>query len=224
MTVSGVILAAGRGERFGWEKNKIFLQLQGRPILTHTVTAFLQSSAVSELVVVIREGEEEEVRRILAALSLSIRLVHGGETRRDSALAGVRASRGEIVLIHDAARPFPSQALIERVIEGARHHSAVVPVLSVTDTLLREARGRLLDPLDRRAWVRAQTPQGFRRALILPSLEAADPAVTDDASAVLAKGEDVHAVRGEVWNLKITHPEDLDLARAIAAQRTQNRE
>lgn len=217
---SGVVLAAGRGERFGGQTNKIFFPLRGRPLLHWSVEAFLSSGAVEELVVVIRPGEEGKVTEALAKVSLPWRAVYGGERRQDSARAGVEAARGEYVLVHDAARPLVSPELIRRVLKATEEFGAAVPVLPVVDTVRYVDEQGLLRPEDvpRAGLVRIQTPQGFRRALLLSALEHAERRglpLTDDAAAVLALGRQVAAVPGAPDNLKITHPEDLKLAESL---------
>jgi len=217
MSVSAVILAAGLGERMGSDGNKVLLDLCGHPILLYSVRAFRRVSAISEILVVVRPGEEEAVRTALGEFGKSIRFVPGGSVRRDSALSGVRAARGEYVLIHDGARPFASPELIERVIEAAVRHDAAIPVLDATDTLhVRSETDMLVRTLDRTTVVRAQTPQGFARSMILDALEQAPENVTDDAAAIMTRGHAVHCVDGAPRNVKITRPEDIPQAEEIA--------
>ena len=136
-------------------------------------------------------------------------------------VAGVRAALGDIVLIHDGARPFPTKTLIHSVLAEAARAKAAIPALPITDLLHHlEPRSTIttLPSLDIRLG-RAQTPQGFHRDLILRCLEAAPPEIRDDASAILLAGKAVATVPGERTNIKITQPEDLPLAEAIAALR-----
>jgi len=224
MRVTAVILAAGRGHRMGGSDSKTFLPIAGQPLLAHAFRAFATSPMIDEIILVVAPDEEDRVRGMLPPAALSISFVPGGDVRRDSSIAGVEAASGEIVLIHDGARPFPSPALIERVIRGAVEHGACAPVLPVADTLRPIADDGLLlpDPVDRRGLVRIQTPQGFRASLIRRALPLSPPDVTDDAGAVLALGGEVWGVTGEPTNLKVTVPGDLPLAEAIA-QRLQSR-
>lgn len=220
MDVSGVILAAGRGERFGGQENKALALLCGRPLLYHSLVAFARAGVVDELVVVARPGEEPLVEGALAEVPLPGRVVRGGERRQDSARAGVLAASGELVLIHDAARPLVSPELIRRVVAAARKHGAVVPILPVVDTIRRvDGRGFLkAGQVPREGLVRIQTPQGFRRELILSAYAQAEKRsflLSDDAAAVLAMGRPVAAVPGDPRNLKITYPEDLALAEGL---------
>jgi len=207
---SGIILAAGRSERFG--QDKIFSELRGAPVLLHSVRAFLEAGVVEELVVVARPGTEFRVASLLQDLDFPVKVVTGGRRRRDSSLAGVEASQGEFVLIHDAARPLVSPDLIRRVLASAEAHGAAVPVLPVVDTL-RYVEDGFLKPkaLPRAGLVAMQTPQGFRRDLLLPALREADEDLPDDAAALLARGIPVAAVPGDPKNLKITYPEDIGL-------------
>jgi len=218
MTAGAVILAAGRGERMRSEMRKAFLVLAGRPLFVHAVEAFARVPRIAEIIVVLHPDDLDEARSAVARPGRDVRFVAGGATRRASSLAGIRAATGDTVLIHDGCRPFVTADLIDRVLDGVERHGAVIPILSPTETLYRrDVDGhRLSQTVDRASIARAQTPQGFRRSLILHCLEAADPAVTDDASAVLAVGEPVFTVDGEAANLKVTHPEDLRWAEAFA--------
>jgi 2-C-methyl-D-erythritol 4-phosphate cytidylyltransferase len=215
---SGIILAAGRSERFG--EDKIFAELQGLPVLLHSVRAFLVAEVVEEIVVVARPGTEFRVAMLLQDLDFPIRVVTGGQRRRDSSLAGVEAACGEFVLIHDAARPLVSPELIKRVLDSAEAHGAAVPVLPMVDTL-RYVENGFLKPevLPRAGLVAMQTPQGFRRDLLLPALEECDEDLPDDAAALLSRGIPVAVVPGDRRNLKLTYPEDLALAQLFLSPR-----
>ena len=218
MRASGIILAAGRSERFG--EDKIFAELQGLPVLLHSVRAFLAAEVVEEIVVVARPGTEFRVAMLLQDLDFPIRVVTGGQRRRDSSLAGVEAACGEFVLIHDAARPLVSPELIKRVLASAETHGAAVPVLPMVDTL-RYVENGFLKPevLPRAGLVAMQTPQGFRRDLLLPALKECDEDLPDDAAALLSRGIPVAVVPGDRRNLKLTYPEDLALAQLFLSPR-----
>jgi len=219
---TAVVVAAGRGERLGAAENKVFLEIAGQPVLLHAVRALDTCPRIGELIIVVGEGEVDRTRAILGNASIGGRVVVGGATRRDSVLAGLREARGTVVLIHDGARPFPSQALIERVLEGTAHHGACVPVLPSIDTLRRvDEKGFLAGPpLDRSCIARMQTPQGFRTREILNAVEAGEGGIPDDATALMTSGGSVFTVPGEETNLKITVPADLEFARAIALSPT----
>lgn len=210
MRASGVILAAGKGERFGGDK--VFAEIRGVPVLVYSVRAFIASQAVSELIIVAQPGAEFKVAALLQELEFPWRVVTGGRRRRDSSLAGVEAAEGDYVLIHDAARPAVAPELIRQVLRAAETHGAAVPVVPVVETLRYVENGFLRpEVLPRPGLSAMQTPQGFRRELLLPALRAADADLPDDAAALLSQGLPVAAVPGDHKNLKITYPEDLAL-------------
>ncbi len=192
----------------------------GTTILARAAAALCRAR-VDELVVVARAEEAAIVAGLLPPLDVPVRIVAGGAERHDSSLAGVAAATGDIVLVHDAARPFPSRGLIDRVIEGALRYGACIPAIPVVDTLRRVDASDFAtaELVDRAGLVRVQTPQGFRAGLLREALEAWSGGTppTDDAAAVLAYGASVATVAGDIWNIKITAPADLDLAAHVAA-------
>ena len=216
MNVSAVVLAAGEGRRVGGDRNKIFLPVGGRPLLTRTIEQLACTERFSEFILVVRHGEEAQVRAILPPLVAPCRIVPGGAVRRDSSLAGVTAAAGDLVLIHDAARPFASKRLIEQIIAGAIRYGACVPALPIPDTL-RHASGDVLrvDIVDRSNLYAMQTPQGFNRELIKRCLTAHLGNLPDDAAAALAEDAPVHFIRGDLLNLKITSAGDFAVADRI---------
>ncbi|MCD6494935.1 2-C-methyl-D-erythritol 4-phosphate cytidylyltransferase [Candidatus Bipolaricaulota bacterium] len=219
--VSAIILAAGRGTRIGADRNKVLLEIASRPLLSYALSAFAACEQIDEIVLVVARSEEEAASTLLSGIDKDVKVVHGGTRRQDSSYAGVREAQGEIVLIHDGARPFVTSDLISRLIETAREHGACVPVLPVVDTLRQGRVGSPLEPapMDRSHLLRMQTPQGFSRRLILDALSETDFDVTDDAAALLARGIPVWSVLGEETNIKVTTREDLILAKMIAASR-----
>ncbi len=221
MRVSAVILAAGQGKRFGADKNKVFLDIWSRPLLHYSISAFACCEQVDEIVLVVASGEQEIVSSLIRDISKPLRMVLGGKRRQDSSLAGVQAASGEIVLIHDAARPFVSNDMIARLIAATVKHRACVPALPITDTV---RQGKLELPiskatLDRARLLRIQTPQGFARELILKALLEVTCEITDDATAVLQAGMPVWTIIGEETNIKVTTRSDLSLAKIIAASK-----
>jgi len=218
-TTTVVVLAAGEGRRLGAGLNKIHIQLAGRPLLSYCLRVFDRSPLIDQIVLVVAHGEEGRAGELVGSLTKDNRLVRGGTRRRGSALAGVEAAEGRVVLIHDAARPFLSLALIERVVEGTRAHGACVPVIPMADTIrYSNGEGFLLpQTVVREGLLRMQTPQGFERELIRRCLKVDEEAYTDDAAAVLTGGARVWSVPGEATNLKVTTKTDLVLAEAVAA-------
>ncbi len=205
----------------GQDVNKVFLPVAGVPILSRAAAALAAVPEIDELVVVAHPEELGAAAQALPPLHVPVRVVAGGAERQDSALAGVSAARGDVVLIHDAARPFPSRLLIERVLEGARRSGACIPVIPEVDTLRRVDDSGFARPesVDRAGLVRVQTPQGFAREVLIAALQAwhAEALLPDDAAAVLAIGRPVIAVAGDTWNIKITTPADLEFAGRLAS-------
>ena len=227
MTASAVILAAGSGKRMAASENKIFLPIGNHALLWHTVAAWVDAPGVQELILVTRLQDIDRIRQLVQPLAPHCRFVEGGATRRDSSLAGVEAATGDVVLIHDGARPFPTSALIERVLSATCKSGAAIPVLPLSDLVHHcnpeSRRVTEIGVLHGPELVRVQTPQGFRRELIQTCLRSASPNIRDDATAIFLAGHDVVTVAGDPSNIKVTHPDDLPLAAAIAAHRVQQR-
>jgi 2-C-methyl-D-erythritol 4-phosphate cytidylyltransferase len=220
MTISAILLAAGRGRRMGRQGNKVFLPVAGKLVLTRAAASLCRTPRIDELIVVAHPTELALAAEAMPPLDIPVRVVAGGEERQDSALAGVAVAVGDLVLVHDAARPFPSPELVERVIDGVHRYGACIPVIVVVDTLRRVGRDGLVthEVVDRGSLVCVQTPQGFRTELLRRALTERRPceASADDAAAVLALGLPVGTVEGDRWNIKITTPADLDFASCVA--------
>jgi len=225
MKVTAVIVAAGEGLRIGGNLPKPYLPLVGRAMLLRTLDRVFGTQNIEKVVLVIAESELSRCEEMLQSDSaLGQRpwvLQSGGATRQQSVKAGLEEidDDTDIVVIHDGARPFVSPALIERCIESADRNGAGVAGLPVRDTIkIVSDDYRVLSTPDRKALWEIQTPQAFRRELIV---EAHDRAVregftaTDDAMLVERMGKPVWVIDGEKTNLKITLPEDLWLAEAM---------
>jgi 2-C-methyl-D-erythritol 4-phosphate cytidylyltransferase len=223
MQALAILVAAGRGERMGSAQPKAFLPLAGAPLLLRAARPFEQSASIAAIVAVVPQGEVEHGRDVLKGLRKVKAVVPGGPKRQDSVLLGLReipAGFDDLVLVHDAARPFVDVDLIEAVCNGARDAGAALPVLGLVDTVKKVEEGRVLATLDRSQLGSAQTPQGFRLSLLVRAYEAAFRdriTLTDEAMAVERLGERVVAVPGSVWNRKITTAEDLAWAEAVVA-------
>jgi len=207
---AAILVAAGSGVRLGADVPKAFVSIDGRTMLEHAAERF---AACAELVVVAPADRLAEAARLAGC-----RAVAGGTARRDSVAAGLAAVTAEFVLVHDVARPFVPAAVIDAVLDAlVAGADAVVPVVPIHDTVRRiEADGSLAGVVDRASLVAVQTPQGFRRDVLLAAHERGrDLAVTDDAALVEAAGGKVVAVPGADESFKITTP--ADLARAAAA-------
>jgi 2-C-methyl-D-erythritol 4-phosphate cytidylyltransferase/2-C-methyl-D-erythritol 2,4-cyclodiphosphate synthase len=217
--VAALIVAAGRGHRAGGPLPKQYLDLNGQTILRRSAKAFLDSGLVHVVQVVIHPDDRPLYEE--SALGLGLREpCPGGASRQESVRLGLEALAGEnpdLVLIHDAARPFVSATLIRAVIDGLSNNEAVIPGLAVTDTIKQVEGGIITGNIDRDSLRRAQTPQGFRYRTILEAHRAlADVAdLTDDAAVAERAGHNVHLVEGDERNIKVTTPEDVA---ALSAQ------
>ena len=204
--VGAVVVAAGRGDRFGAPKQ--FLELDGQRLVDRAIAA---CRAVSdEVVVVLPAGAGWDGAPVDA-------VVPGGAARSDSVRAGLGALRRDVdvVIVHDAARPLASRALFEAVIDAVRDGAdAAVPGVAVADTLKRVDGTRVVETVDRVGLVAVQTPQAFR-ADVLRAAPAGGGDATDDAALVELAGGTVVVVAGEVTNFKVTEPADLERAVAL---------
>ena len=218
-----IVAAAGRGSRFGREMPKSFYPVEGRPLLAWSLRALGAWGGISSFIVMVPSGWESEAERELAAeiRGPAYQVLVGGETRQESVAIGLGAVKNaDIIIVHDACRPIVSAALIARVVEAAREHGAAVPVLAVTETLGRLRDEALEGIVPRERVVGIQTPQGFRFDVLSRAFKAAGDAVrtaTDESSLVLAAGFPVRVVEGEVWNIKVTVKEDLEIMSSFLA-------
>jgi 2-C-methyl-D-erythritol 4-phosphate cytidylyltransferase/2-C-methyl-D-erythritol 2,4-cyclodiphosphate synthase len=222
MTVTALIVAAGKGERAGGGVPKQYRPLGGKPVLRWAVEALAGHPAVRSTRIVIGQGQEELAKASLDGLDVG-ELIHGGDERADSVRAGLAAVAGDAVLVHDAARPFCPSAVIDRLLASLEFHEGAAPVLPVGDTLARVV-GSLEAPVDRNGLVRVQTPQAFRLADLKAAYErwsGASP--TDETTVVRAAGMKVAAVEGDPALEKLTLPADFERAEQWLAGRLSPR-
>lgn len=224
MRISLIIPAAGKSRRMGGGVPKIHRPLKGVPVLLRSLAAFRGIPAIREIVLAVAPEEVERLPRRWGAKLLRLgvtRIVPGGARRQDSveAALSVTDARSTHVLIHDAARPLVSRDIILRVLAAGRRRDAVIPVVPVIDTIKRvDARGRVLGTPDRSDLRAVQTPQLFRRRMLLDVFAAARRRAlegTDEARLVEASGRPVHTVPGDPRNLKLTTPADFRVAAAL---------
>ena len=221
-SVYALVVAAGRGSRFGATLPKQYLPLGGVGVLRHAVAALSDHPRVSNVLVTIRPEDRALFDSAVAGLCL-LPPVAGGSTRQDSVRLGLEALavyHPEHVLIHDAARPYPDARLIDRVIDALERAPAAIPCLPLRDTIKRGQDGFIRATIDRSALWRAQTPQGFHFAAILAAHQTAKGcALTDDAAVAEAAGLVPLIVGGSEDNLKVTTEEDLAAAERLIAAR-----
>jgi 2-C-methyl-D-erythritol 4-phosphate cytidylyltransferase / 2-C-methyl-D-erythritol 2,4-cyclodiphosphate synthase len=217
-TCVALVVASGRGERFGGDRAKQYLPLAGKPLLRHCLERFCQHPRIDRVRSVMHPDDAAlyaEAARDLEVLDP----VLGGATRQESVRLGLESLADdppELVLIHDGVRPLLDAAVIDRVLDGLRTHVAVLPALPVTDTLKRSNNGTVASTIDRTGLFRAQTPQGFVYDRILEAHRRfASAALTDDAALAEAHGLTVGLVAGEQDNVKITEPADLARAERL---------
>ncbi len=222
--VYALVVAAGRGSRFGGPLPKQYLPLGGTMVLRHAVAAFALHPRVADVLVAIRPEDRPWFARATAGLRV-LAPVPGGATRQDSVRLGLEALAAHHprqVLIHDGARPFPDPALIDGVIDGLGRAPAAIPALPLRDTIKRAENGRVGGTLDRSRLWRAQTPQGFDFAAILAAHRAAaGHELTDDSAVAEAAGLMPLLVAGSEDNLKVTTAEDLAAAERLLAARSK---
>jgi 2-C-methyl-D-erythritol 4-phosphate cytidylyltransferase/2-C-methyl-D-erythritol 2,4-cyclodiphosphate synthase len=212
MSTIALIVAAGRGRRFGEALPKQYQTLLGQPVLRHTATAFLRHPAIDAVRVVIGPDDEALYEDAVGDLGL-LAPVRGGAERQDSVRLGLESlaeAAPAIVLIHDAARPLVDDGVIARALAGLAEHDATIAAVPVTDTVKRTDGRAILETVDRTHLWRAQTPQAFRYQAILEAHRAAaGHNLSDDAAVAERAGLRVGVTLGDETNLKITSPDDL---------------
>jgi 2-C-methyl-D-erythritol 4-phosphate cytidylyltransferase len=215
--VSAIIVAAGKGTRMGPDRDKLFLEVAGRPVIAHTWAQFVQARDIDEIVLVVRDGMQDAFNRLAKESNLKkpFRLVAGGAERQDSVWNGLQtiSASSEIVVIQDGARPCTSEQLISATISAARETGAAVAGHPVTDTIKETSDGRTITrTLDRsRLWA-VQTPQTFRVDVLRRALTAVreeNLQVTDDTAACELIGQSVRLIASPTPNPKVTVPSDL---------------
>ena len=223
MFVSAIIAAGGAGRRLGAGKPKQLLDIGGGSMLHHSLQAFLRHPRISEIVLVKPAGPLSlfvNLEGLDPSRVQVMRAVDGGERRQDSVAKGFDAvsADADVVLIHDAARPFVSAALIDQTIDAAASHGAAIAALQSKDTVKRVEAGVIVDTIPREQVYLAQTPQGFRRDVLAAAVAMGRSGVdaTDEAALAERAGYRVHVVDGDPANVKITTQDDLVVARARA--------
>lgn len=227
--IAGIVVAAGRGRRFGGGDNKVLLPLAGKPIWRHAVEALQRCSRIDTVVLVIRPEDRAELQA--EALSLGLHLVDGGAERVDSVRSGLDeiarldeqvgwSATQRWVAVHDAARPLVPAADLQRVLDVAIEADGAILAAPVRGTIKHWGDSGDVVTVDRRRLWEALTPQVFRLDLLQVAYRRwRGRPVTDDAELMERSGFRVTLVPGSAENLKITHPEDLVLAEAILARR-----
>lgn len=219
MKIAAVIVAGGKGTRLGALLPKAFVSLGGKPLYQHSLETFLKHPAVAEVVLVLPENAP--ARPLMA----NVRIVPGGTRRQDSVCNGLLALGSDVegVLVHDAARPFVSSALIDRLAAELKAGRNAIAALPVSDTIKEVAGEKIIRTVDRQTLWQAQTPQAFivsqlKEAFAVAAQQRWEEA-TDESFLIEKLGGTVHVVEGDAQNLKITTAADLELAEAILRNR-----
>jgi len=227
MRTLAIVLAGGAGKRMGSSTSKQFLLLDNKPILVHTLQVFQECKPVDGIYLVVNHRDlpliQEEILETYH-FSKIMKLVIGGRLRQDSVRNGLEAidESCDVVIIHDAARPFVSPAFVEKSIFLMEMFDAVVPAIPARDTIkVISKEGFVLKTLERDALCHIQTPQTFKYDLIAKAYRegmAKKLCGYDDSTFMEYLGKKVKVVEGSPYNIKITTPEDLLIARGILAQ------
>lgn len=222
--VSAVIVAGGSGKRMNSQTKKQFIKLQDKMILAYALEAFQKAANISEIIVVVAEEDKEEViEKIIKPYNYSKvkHVVNGGKERQDSVYNGLMkvAKESEYVMIHDGARPFISQEIINKALLETKEKKATIVAVKVKDTIkVIGEKGEVISTPNREMLWSVQTPQSFEKQLIIKAYNKAREeglVVTDDSMVVEHYGHQVYLVEGDYCNIKITTKEDLVAAEAI---------
>lgn len=228
--VAAVIVAGGSGKRMGMKIKKQFIELEGKAILAHTIEAFNKCKVIDEIIVVVGKEDIAKVKTEIVSrygYDKVIQIIEGGTERQESVYNGLMAVTKEVqyVMIHDGARPFISQEILEKALIMTKEKHATVVAVPVKDTI-KVVNGALeveATPNRSTLWS-VQTPQSFKKELLIKAYGYAKEKsliVTDDSMLVEAYGKKVHVVEGDYNNIKITTSEDLVLGQAILMNKTK---
>ena len=218
MTKSIIITAGGIGKRMGSDIPKQFIQLNGLPILMHTITKFYEFDNSIEIILVLPKDHIDYWNALVSKFEFTIQhtVVVGGKERFFSIKNGLNEANGELIGVHDGVRPFVSLEVINSAFDSASKNKAAIPVVDLKESI-RRVGGRITKSVDRNQFKIVQTPQCFTSQVIKAAyLQSFSNAFTDDASVVEKMGGQIHLVKGNDENIKITTPLDLKLATLLA--------
>ena len=216
--VGAVLVAAGSSRRMGFDK--VWAELAGQPVLAYSLHVLAEAPSIDQIALVVSEDRLARARALVGAAQPRIVVCPGGALRRDSVAAGLAAlGPCEWVVVHDAARPFLDAELLSRGLRAAGPTGAAVAAVATRDTIKRVVGEVVVETLPRDELRAIQTPQVFRRELLLRALARADSDVTDEATLVERLGGTVRVFPGDEANWKITTPTDFQLAAACLAER-----
>jgi len=218
MKISLIITAAGSGQRFGSPESKVLVSLLGRPVIAHTLEQFSNVMHILHCVITAPPGQELAIKSTISKVNVpfSVDVITGGERRQDSVKKAlnflIESTDSTMVLIHDGARPHVPSGLMDRLFFSSNECDAVIPVIPVTDTIKQvDSQGIVVNTLDRGRLRTVQTPQLFSISVLKSAYEQGyDGEFTDEAMLVEGYGIPVKTVAGDVNNIKLTYPVDLE--------------
>ena len=225
--IHAIILAGGYGLRLGYDIPKQFVKLNGKPIIVWSLEKFNRLHEISNVIVVAPDEYKNLCKEIVSKYKISklIKIVPGGKTRQESsynAIYSMNFNDNDILLFHDAARPFIKEDIIEKCIKDAKTYGAAGIYVKAVDTIAEVENGYLKSILDRNKVYQTQTPQAFRYSIIKNAHEIAKARyvsnVTDDITLVIEAGYKVKIIEGDYNNIKITNPIDFEIAELIATK------
>jgi 2-C-methyl-D-erythritol 4-phosphate cytidylyltransferase len=229
MSVLAIIPAAGTGLRMGGGTPKQFLSLEGVPIFVHTLRKFAASEAIDEIFLGVRPEEMDRASKEIAPehFAKAVRLVAGGASRQETVARCLDQAPPEtdVVVVHDAVRPFIELAMIRQIVDAARKDGAVILGIPCVDTVKKVERLTIAGTIPRERIVLAQTPQAFQYTILRQAFDRALEEGyygSDDSSLVEHDGHEVKVLMGSDRNIKITKPSDLPLARLYIAQEREH--
>jgi len=224
MKVGAIIPAAGRGKRIGASVPKQFLEIQGRPLLHHTLTVFASCKLIDYVVLVMPRTDVDEMGEDwLNKYEIVREVVVGGEQRQDSVYNGFNSLEEgtDIVVVHDGVRPFTTPQMITATVEEAQQHGAAITAIPVNDTIKQAIDGFVKQTVSRDGLWRVQTPQAFQYGLLQQAFKKAKEDSyygTDEGALIEYLGERVKIVPGSELNIKITRKEDLALGESLLSR------
>jgi 2-C-methyl-D-erythritol 4-phosphate cytidylyltransferase len=224
LTYDAVIVAGGEGTRLGAHLPKAFVPIGNKPMVLHSLEQFDMHSSIHSIILVVPEEMIGATEKLLSSVPLKkiVTVIKGGKERWLSVKNGVEASKAAWVLIHDAARPFVTHAVIDAVLEQSKNYTAVITAIKEVDTVRRFSGDRALETIDRETLIRVGTPQLFLKSELLQSFSAVEImkiAPTDEAMLMEHFGIPVGIAWGDPLNFTVTTPSDLLLAEALYKRR-----
>lgn len=230
MYITAIIPAAGMGSRMEMRKNKLYIDLNGKPVLYYTLKKFIRNSFIEKVVVVLQDGEEEhfkkEIFSLLGDKKKKIVTVIGGRTRKESVFNGIKAvpKITDYIIIHDGARPLVTNIIINNVIGGLEEEEAITTGVKVKDTIkIKDHNNYVVKTVNRDNLVIIQTPQAFDYELIKEAHQNKffDENITDDAYLIELMNKKVKIIEGSYQNIKITTKIDITIAEKILKSRRE---